>query len=412
MAKCYRIIQCDNESVSYITDTDLSYYLENNLLIKLCPPQPANPIITFPPVTAEDLALFSSANYFRFTNCCNELETYNVVGNFAAYVGSGSINIHLVPQFANSCFIIESIAPVDITLVDIVVKTFLMPGTKSFAQGCEECLAFYHCPTPGIILTECLCFRVEACLIDGNPCPCREGDVVPVIVSEYFPATQCEECTMICYKLTDCQDPTRIVITNTDLLSYVGYIVKFVEYPSICWRVETSDSCTGHVIVPIPLAPFDTCELCLTPVPEEPIIPEPPYVYPRPLPEPEPLNYRMIKPGYNTPGCPPEYTEKVNCRFAAGVYQEMAVARYGVVICCQDDTTKWDVKKALLDLNAIYDPSLCTAVLPEPCESCPVDPIPDPSPILSCTDPDSLTSSIFVCVLPTNLGSVITFPPG
>jgi hypothetical protein len=98
-----------------------------------------------------------------------------------------------------------------------------------------------------------------------------------------------------------------------------------------------------------------------------------------PAPIPFTLHPRKIKPGYDTPGCDPEYTQKVTCTFGEQVYDEMVKSRYGVTICCDHDLQKWNIKKQLLDLRAIYDPSLCKNLIP-PCPTacppvCPIVPI-------------------------------------
>ena len=45
----------------------------------------------------------------------------------------------------------------------------------------------------------------------------------------------------------------------------------------------------------------------------------------------------------------------------------MLAARYGLTQCCAEDLQKWDIKKSLLDLNAIYDPELCKCVIKPKC---------------------------------------------
>jgi len=94
-------------------------------------------------------------------------------------------------------------------------------------------------------------------------------------------------------------------------------------------------------------------------------LPEPP------APIPLTLHPRKIKPGYDTPGCDPAYTQKVSCTFAEQVYDAMVAVRYGIKICCDQDLQKWDIKKQLLDLRAIYDPALCANLIPPCPESCP-----------------------------------------
>lgn len=102
-------------------------------------------------------------------------------------------------------------------------------------------------------------------------------------------------------------------------------------------------------------------------------LPEPP------APIPLTLHPRKIKPGYDTPGCDPAYTQKVSCTFGEQVYDAMVAVRYGIKICCDHDLQKWNIRKQLLDLRAIYDPALCANLIPPCPESCPpvcpVDPV-------------------------------------
>jgi len=98
-----------------------------------------------------------------------------------------------------------------------------------------------------------------------------------------------------------------------------------------------------------------------------------------PAPIPFTLHPRKIKPGYDTPGCDPAYTQKVSCTFGEQVYDAMVAVRYGIKICCDHDLQKWNIRKQLLDLRAIYDPALCANLIPPCPESCPpvcpVDPV-------------------------------------
>lgn len=105
------------------------------------------------------------------------------------------------------------------------------------------------------------------------------------------------------------------------------------------------DDCLGAVI---------NCEECL---------PDPPE------PTPFTLHTRKVKPGYDTKGCPPEYTEKVLCNYAEQAFDEMAKARYGIKICCEKDFDYWDIKKQILELKALYDEDICQVQFPCKCYS-------------------------------------------
>lgn len=165
-----------------------------------------------------------------------------------------------------------------------------------------------------------------------------------------------------CYVLSDCQGIQPDFYTSTDLSTYLqGPIIQVAEFPGVCWAVALSDqACPGQPAVTVS-GIFQTCEACL---------PTPP---PPPTPTPYELRPRKIKPGYDTPGCDPEYTQKVDCTFGSQVYDEMVKKRYGITICCEQDVDKWDIKKELLDLKALYDPELCRSTLATCCPPCGVE---------------------------------------
>lgn len=78
----------------------------------------------------------------------------------------------------------------------------------------------------------------------------------------------------------------------------------------------------------------------------------------------EEVKKRTVNPGYDTPGCSPEYYDKISCKFSETVYQEIVKKRYGIDFCCEDDADKWDVKKELLYLAAKTDPDICETICP------------------------------------------------
>lgn len=167
----------------------------------------------------------------------------------------------------------------------------------------------------------------------------------------------CITCNPYCYLLTDCSDPSNTILVSNDFVNYIGLVVK-LEGCSTCWEVSQLTNCTGTVCADSVVTSFNTCLECLPPV--------------LPIPKEE-LQLRSVKPGYNTPGCSPQYTEKINCNFAEAAYDQMAVTRYGIQVCCDLDLDNLDIKKQELDLRAIFDPELCKTIVPEctTCDDCP-----------------------------------------
>lgn len=186
---------------------------------------------------------------------------------------------------------------------------------------------------------------------DGEP------DATLVTVLETY--VNCVECAGNCYQLTDCETGEQITLQNDTLAPYVGQVIEV----QVDVDGELENKCYQVTGVPCPATPqtlayifvdcHDTCEDCLP----EPPAPEPPLT----------LKHRTVKPGWNTKGCPPEYVEKVSCKFGEAMYQQMASERYGIEFCCDPDAEKWEVKKELMDLKALIDPEACVRTCCPPC---------------------------------------------
>ncbi len=181
---------------------------------------------------------------------------------------------------------------------------------------------------------------IEGCWQVGGPV--NQETTTTVTILEEF--TDCAECLPVCYLLVECNNLLPPIKTQVDLSAQVGKYIKISSCPKNCWQVFLAPDCTGVIIPVNPTFSFDTCEDY-----------NPPVI----LPTPEVLHSRKVKPGYNTPGCSPEYTEKINCNFADQVYNKMIQVRYGITPCCEDEYDKYLLKKELLDLQAIYDEDGC-----------------------------------------------------
>ena len=215
----------------------------------------------------------------------------------------------------------------------------------------------------GITLTPETCFRVYT-----SP-PVQNLSTV-VLGTTSCVKDDCQTCLPKCYVLTNCSDPNDVRViqvgacnpNSTALESGIYQTISSPEYcDGTCFKLEPcycgSNGCEGpYESFPNNLLQIDiftTCRQCSY------------------LPEVADLRPRSVKPGYYTPGCPPEYTEKTSCMFAEQVYDEMVAIRYGITICCDHDVDKWDIKMQLLELSAIYNPDLCTppTTPPDPCEN-------------------------------------------
>lgn len=180
--------------------------------------------------------------------------------------------------------------------------------------------------------TECNCYTIT------QGVDCRLAQLVDLSDATY--SFTCEECLPKCYKFTDCSDDTNTFQTSTDFSAYVGLVVNLSNCGDTCWLVSLVLDCTAPLTLNTVSHVYDNCLACLPPI--SPTIPPA-------------LIKRKVKPGYTTPGCSPEYTERINCKFAEQVYDEMVKVRYGITVCCEYDIDYWDIKKQLLDLKSIAD---------------------------------------------------------
>lgn len=208
---CYLLTDCENPSITYITSTDLSTYL--NKVIKVseyqgcftvsqtdCPQGVPAP----PPVT-----LVSSYNdcpsclpkCYTLTDCKGLVASILTNTDLSLYVG-GVINI---------------------TGSDVCWQV-------SLAQGCQGSIA--------------------------------------VTVSNSF--VDCATCSPTCYTLVNCQDSNDTIITNTDLSAVLGQVIYIDGCPGKCWQIFLSDTCDGAVSVVLDQT-FADCATCLNIPPPAPV---------------------------------------------------------------------------------------------------------------------------------------------
>lgn len=205
----------------------------------------------------------------------------------------------------------------------------------------------------------------DSCGPSQNPCSSDPND----LINDLGAVTPGYENAIIAiaspvYVLTDCEGiapTTQSTVSQLEL--YDGKVIKFIsaseeEGKPTCLQVEKQicdqglpEFNFGAVIV---TDYFSTCVECLT-------------VKPTTIEE---VKKRSVSPGYNTPGCLPDYYDKVSCKFSESLYQEVIKKRYGIDFCCENDTDKWDIKKELLDLAAITDPNICETICPTDVVEC------------------------------------------
>lgn len=283
---------------------------------------------------------------YRLVDCLGENDDIITTSDLSAYVGQ-SVQI---AGFPDMCWTVnrEDNICTEIFPLDIVVDA-------SFPD-CVICLTQYYkltsCCVEGetIITATNLADSINQYIkLNNDPTVCwfvEETDeytgaqpVSKASSAEVF--RTCYACIPKTYRLHDCTGEAPDIYVNNDFSQYTQGVVK-VDYCDTCYLVEEilCQTATKTVVFN---EYFETCEDCL------------PKVLP---PPPVELITRRVKPGYYTKGCPPEYTEKISCKFGDTMFDDVAKVRYGIDICCDHDVEKWWIKKELLNLKAIYDPAL------------------------------------------------------
>jgi hypothetical protein len=177
------------------------------------------------------------------------------------------------------------------------------------------------------------------------------------LISSFNDCNSCKEGKG-CYEFVNCETNESFIF-NDNFGQYNGNVVEAnIIDPNTgytysgCFIVNLI-SCSGEIlyywIVDI-LNCFKFCEECNPPIP--------------PVPAFE-VEDRPILPKWNI-DCPPDYVERVNCKFAEAVYQEAMNKRYGIEFCCDKEQEKWEIKKELLNLKALEKPNVCISL---PCKS-------------------------------------------
>lgn len=323
MATCYLLTQCDGLVDPFIVSNDLSNFVGQT--IKICPadlPQLSTPTggIPIPPYPNDPYN-----SLYDLVDCCGiqpSITIKNSAGSLVNYI------VNLPSIGSSTCWTVKK------STLNIQPAVIVDTTGGTYFTSCNICTQNAPCAQNLPVLTECLCFTVS----EAQTC---EGAINLVSVGISY--QDCYYCKGPCYKLTDCEGVLADIITNTDISEYVGSIIKIDTCPDTCWTVSFSDACTGAIALPTIAGYWASCAECLPPV-----LPPPPVE----------LITRRVKPGYYTKGCPPEYTEKISCKFGDTMFDDVARVRYGITICCDHDVEKWWIKKELLNLKAIYDPAL------------------------------------------------------
>lgn len=340
--QCYIITNCSIEGTPPIIVTnDLSQYVGKS--IYLCPENfPTNPTPPADPGVPYIIPNDQPVYFGTLINCCDPTDRRYISNDFASFPSTGVIvipNIDSIGGASTTCWKYEKGQDPQQTYVFVNLTGAL------FYENCAVCNQQNPCVVYPII-TECYCYSVE----ESQTCESAITITLPTTVEEYNDCLACRsQREPKCYLLIDCSNPNNVIIVKNDFEVFVGKVIK-TRYCDTCWKVLPAPSCVGSIPVEDAVASFDLCVDCLPPTPE---------------PESN-LKPRRIPPGYSTPGCSPEYTEKVDCNFADQAFDKMSSIRYGINSCCEEDFDRWDIKKRLLDLKAINTPT--SELLPLQCK--------------------------------------------
>jgi len=357
---CYLLTACDGSLDPIVVTNDLSSVVGQ--VLNLCPadfpnrvigPDQGVPII-FSPQT-------DNTNNYTLTDCCGLLPDV-VITNGLDNVPPGGVLV--IPSLgAETCW---TYVQGTFTVSNVVDLTGAL-----YYNNCATCNNTHPCVVYPVV-DICTCFTVSL----APDCVGAITLLLPVIP---IPYANCAACLPVCYLLTNCEDPLETIKTYTDFSDYVGMVIKLLaSCPDKCWIVSIAPDCIDSISVQQSIQFFADCVSCLPPVLEIPIN----------------LKTRAVKPGFYTPGCPPDYTVKVKCKFAEAVYRELLVKKYGVTPCCDEDDHKWDLKKSILELNALYDPEACKSSIQKCCPPTCLDVQLVVFRPVSCAPPDDLVVTL------------------
>ena len=399
----YELVDCEGNEASIYTTTDLSPYMPAPIL-----PTPG------PKISAVGLVL---------TPCC----------------GGTVYTTQLVPVTSPQCTAYQITVPTDslantITYTDCngIVQTITYP----FNGGAgSQTLYFDICVLDGSI-TDLGVLNPVYYVNQGDCSPPPSSPVITwptlgpgdqVIIWDDGTGEACYTVTNISVVFSPTQPPGNIdtpldsevtVLAATDCTGAAsenpicicdtpeppmvgGNVIQIEACPGVCWTVnQIPPDPTLELTDVVVTDDFVDCEECL---PKDP--PPPPII----------IRNRKVKPGYDTPGCPPAYVEKVNCSFAEALYKEVVAKRYGITVCCEEEENKYLIRKYLMDLKAIFDPEACTTIEADACcPPCNVSSILNIHEILECLPPLNVSSVLLWpadCLPPINVSSELIQEP-
>lgn len=302
-----------------------------------------------------------------------------------------------------------------------------------YYETCEDCLG-----TTSYKLTNCDDGTIRYTLddlsdyvgkvVEINDCPgcwiVEELDYLPPSVGTVtvnFSFEDCVSCAQTYWRLEDCNNVEKDIITVTDLSFYEGEVIRLTWCPNICWTVTSTRDAENATVVFVENNYVD-CQTCLldvlpclcsyvtnnrqvektytyincdnerntvrvipgmkspkvcakqwTNLTETDVLTSLGNCVDNQCPTIDVPRY-TVKPGYNTPYCSAEKYEQITCRAAEILYKRVLEKRYGISNCCPDLDSDWLLKKELIDLDALRNPdyecSATTTCCQQPVSNC------------------------------------------
>ena len=213
--------------------------------------------------------------YYKISNCDGSLESLFTIEDLSSYISAGT------PVVTNSiypgCWIIDTVAPANYTLVDDFVS-----GIGLALTGCGSCpraairykLTDYCNDPNNFIYTEddVQAYLGQVVKLDISATTCWTVELTsddppiiqPVVITASF--ADCIECNPPqIFEFINCEEDQTILATTNDFFQYDGQVVRLQEYPGNCWTCNAvAASAAPREQLTIDGNPFDGCPACLT----------------------------------------------------------------------------------------------------------------------------------------------------
>jgi len=407
-------------TVKYINynDVEITTSLPANICTKTKPyVSIANPLINIIAEGCESTAPCNISCY-ELTNCSTgQIIHSNNQSLFTAYANANIVSLNELPgcwtiDIGVECTCLEDVS-INLTYdtceacLPIVAYVLTSCTNSALQKFSNEDLSQYVGKTVSLDCGDC--WTVSQ--IDYKPPQTQQF----IIENAY---DSCEQCSRAYWILYDCAGELAPITTFTDMTDYVSNIVKLAGYPS-CWSIQTSPTPDYENAVGVSVTKqYEDCPTCLAVVEctctkvKNTTADTLTYIYKDCLDVeqtftlasgatstkrcigqwvvahlntdiiteygacltdpnnssnkicPADITGRMMKPGYTTPNCSTEKFEKITCETAEVLYKQVLQLRYGISNCCPEDDENLILKKEVIDLQALNDPSFkCTEPL-------------------------------------------------